>query len=353
MIGLRVTPYDVTFRAPTRDASGERSERHGALLTLSAGALCGAGELTPLPGRSRETLAACLGALEALDASKLPGVTELQGPGWLAAIQRAAALLPAELAAARHALETALLDVCSRLRGEPCAALLAHALGRPEPASRLPLAALIDTVDPDQAVAQAELHAARGISCAKLKIAGVESNGAILERARRVGSKLRLRVDANRSLSPGQSAALAPGLAELGVEFIEEPLPLADLPVAAAPTLPLAVDESLLDDDFSLAKARERGVSVLVLKPMLLGFLTTLALCRSAAEAGFDVVLSHTFDGPRAMAATRSLALALGPRRYADGLASHAALDAWPEPVPGHVTSAFIGDWSAPGLGVP
>jgi len=43
----------------------------------------------------------------------------------------------------------------------------------------------------------------------------------------------------------------------------------------------------------------------------------------------------------------------LGGRRYADGLAAHAALEVWPEPLPGHVTAPFLEAWTSPGLGVP
>jgi hypothetical protein len=90
-----------------------------------------------------------------------------------------------------------------------------------------------------------------------------------------------------------------------------------------------------------------------VLKPMLLGLLGALDLALAARAAGLDLVLSHTFDGPRAMAAARSLALALGQRRYADGLAAHAALEAWPEPIPSHVVAPTISGWTSPGLGIP
>ncbi len=352
MISLSLSPYHVVFPGPARDADEERLDRHGALLVLRAGELCGTGELAPLPRRSRETLDDCWAALESLDRQALPSLAELGGPDWFAAVGRASAFLPAGLAAARHALETALLDLCGALSGVPAPKLLAQALGRSEPAARLPVAGLIDAFELSEARRQAERFAAQGIGTVKLKIAGSEPSEAICERVRELALLLRVRVDANRSLSLEQFSELARGLAAQRIEFLEEPLPLAALPPAPH-ALPLAVDESLLEPDFSLARARDRGASVLVLKPMLLGFLRAVELALGAGAAGFDVVLSHSFDGPHAMAAARCLALALGPRRYADGLAAHAALAAWTAPLPPHVNAPALSLWTRAGLGNP
>jgi len=347
-----VTPFEVAFRSSVRDATAVRSERRGAVLSLSDGGRRGQGELAPLPGRSPEALEAGCLALEQLEASALPTAEELGAGGWLDAIRRASARLPAELGAARHALETALLDLCGALHRAPAPVLLARALGTTPPAGRLPVAALVDAQDPSEALRQAEAAAARGIRTLKLKIAGDESDQAILERVRRLSRDFGLRLDANGSLSREQCARLMPRLSEANVEFLEEPLPFDQLP-AEVPPLPLAADEALLSSDFTLARARQRGITVLVLKPMLLGFVRTLELARAASAAGLEIVLSHAFDGPRAMAASRALGLALGGRRYADGLAAHAALEVWPEPLPGHVTAPFLEAWTSPGLGVP
>jgi L-Ala-D/L-Glu epimerase len=346
---LELTPYRVAFAAPARDASGRLEERQGLVLTLGAGR----GELAPLPGRSRETLEASRTALEALDSKKLPRAEELRGEGWLSAIVRASNELPAQLPAARHALETALLDWCGVLRGQSGPALVAAALGTDAPAVELPVAALIDAEDLERATRQAERARAAGIGTAKLKIAGDERDETIVERVRALRPHLRLRVDANRSLPLERCAGLLSRLAELGLEYMEEPVPFAGLTRLPPLPLPLAADESLLEPEFSLETARARGIGVIVLKPMVLGFLRALELGKAARAAGYDVVLSHTFDGPWAMAAARCLALGLGARRYADGLAAHAALDAWPHPLPEHVMTPRLAVWTAPGLGLP
>lgn len=353
MIALELAPYRVEFRAPARDATGARSERQGAVLTLSGadGAL-GRGELAPLPGRSAETLDACCHALAALRPDALPSLAELTDERWPRALERSSALVPGDLPAARHALETALLDLCGVLQAKSAPELLAEQLGTTVSDAALPLAALVDADALEPARRQARAAVARGLHTLKLKVSGCESADAILGRVRELGALARLRLDANRSFSCGRTVELAPELAARGVEFLEEPVPFASLASLPRLPLPLAADESLLEPDFALSEARARGIAVIVVKPMVLGFWRALQLARQALAEGLEVVVSHSFDGPRAMAAARSLALALGPRRLADGLGPHAALEAWPEPVPGAASAPRLVPWSAAGLGL-
>ena len=89
----------------------------------------------------------------------------------------------------------------------------------------------------------------------------------------------------------------------------------------------------------------------MVLKPMILGGLSRwLELGRRAGALDLGVVVSHSFDGPVALAAAAALALAL-PTRIAQGLAPHSGLAAWP-PIPLPLTHAALQVWSTPGLGL-
>ncbi|HEV8247374.1 MAG TPA: O-succinylbenzoate synthase, partial [Polyangiaceae bacterium] len=99
-------------------------------------------------------------------------------------------------------------------------------------------------------------------------------------------------------------------------------------------------------------QARAQGVRVLVLKPMLLGLLGSLRLAEQARAQALDVVVSHSFDGARAMATARTLALVLGTRPFADGLGPHPALAAWSAKLAPHVLAPSIQSWTAKGLGI-
>ena len=96
----------------------------------------------------------------------------------------------------------------------------------------------------------------------------------------------------------------------------------------------------------------EGHVRALVIKPAVVGGVTaTLDLAKIAREYGAEPVLSHTFDGPIARAATAELALAL-QTKLAAGLGSHPALDLWPRHRIAAIRGRQIGPHAVPGLGL-
>ena len=111
-----------------RNARRRWTERQGVLLRLGAGAQVGLGEASPLPGYSPETLG---------DAARALGALRLDGLGDALAGDLGSALAFADVAleagappSARHALETALLDLWSRRQGQPAWRALATHAGR-------------------------------------------------------------------------------------------------------------------------------------------------------------------------------------------------------------------------------
>src|SRR5690606_2600745 len=141
--------------------------------------------------------------------------------------------------------------------------------------------------------------------------------------------QLKLRLDVNRCWPPDLVAERLALLAPLEPEFLEEPCAAFD-GLAESP-VPIARDESLLErtpDPEWLAA--QRGVAVVVLKPMLLGGISRcLEWAEAAQSAGKQVVLSHLFDGPLGLAATAQLAFALQAPELAPGLGWHPGLAPW------------------------
>ena len=228
---------------------------------------------------------------------------------------------------ARFAIETAELDALARERGVPLATLLGV------PVDALPCAAVVDTV------AEALATTARTL---KIKVG---ANGD-LDRIRAIAAAVphaTLRIDANRTWPRETVRDRMAALADLPIEFVEEPCAdahaLADLP------LPIALDESLADGvDFTRASA-------VVLKPSLLGgFTRCRELATHARARGIAVVVTHGLEGPVGTAACAALALVLGGDRAA-GLAPHGALDAWELPVP-QLQGEVVRSLGAPGLGL-
>jgi len=296
-------------------ARGVWRERAGLLVTVRADGTWGQGEASPLPGYSRETLTECEAALERAPWRRLD----------VGSVAEVAAVL-AEWrapAAARCALEAALLDRLARRAGVPLWRLLGGAPGE------LALSALVGDA--------ADVHAAaaRGVRTCKIKVGRDWDAELALARTVRAAG-LTLRADANGAWSPSQAPARLAALAALGVELVEEPGVASDL-------LRVAADESLLDGP--------SDSPVIVLKPMLLGgILRCLAL---AQESRAEVVVTHMWDGPVGLALAAALAFALPRARVlACGLDRHPGLAAWPAVDLPFLHAATVSAPAGPGLGI-
>lgn len=379
MTALRITAMELERHggavSGVASARGAWSARQGVLVRLrdDRGHL-GLGEASPLPGHSPDELAGCEAELRALGRDLGGAVV---GAGTAPAEARALlARMTSRVRApaARFAVETALLDLVGQRSGRPLWQLLralapgggaAATLSAP---AAVPLNALCAPGDPDRVLDDVAAAHARGIRCFKLKVgrdAGTELAALAAVRAR-YGDAISLRADANQAWLPDQARAHLQRLAAVAPEYVEEPVtaPMTQLAALAPLPVPVALDESLLHAFPDTGTTGAAGVPeldallaaglvrVLVLKPMLLGgCLPVMALAARARAAGADVVVSHLFDGPVALAACAHLAVALGATR-ACGLDRHNGLQAWPEIDIPFVGQARITVPHQPGLGV-
>jgi L-alanine-DL-glutamate epimerase-like enolase superfamily enzyme len=307
----------------------------------SSGAI-GLGEATPLPGRSPDRADDTARAVAAL-ARALPLTLPLRHT-LDAAAELAASAAPTS-PAARFAIETALLDLAARTTGRSLGRLLAA-----RPALAVPLNALVaSTADALDAVA-------RGIACLKIKAHGSwDVDRRRIESMRDAAPDAALRVDANQSWPDAEVVMRLAAIAELDIEYVEEPsLELARRLRAPLPC-PVALDESLVDaevDAWLGAALASGAIAALVLKPPLLGGLARcLELAARGRAAGVDAVVTHSFDGPIATAAACELALALAPRR-AVGLDRHVGLAPWAGVDVPHLASSVVIDQRRPGIGI-
>ncbi|HEX3775882.1 MAG TPA: o-succinylbenzoate synthase [Polyangiaceae bacterium] len=341
------------FARPVRNARSEWQIREAVIITLeSNNSSFGRGEVSPLPGFSPDSLEACEHALSKLNLDQIQ--EKLATPASLAAeLSRASARLPSELPAARAGLEAALLELWSQAAKLPAWALLRSDSAL---AGTRRVAALLSG-EPEQWLAEAAHAAERGVTTFKLKVGrpgGIERELLGVSRLRaEFGSRVALRLDANRSWSPREANAYLPRFVEHAPEFIEEPCSLGGFAELTPSAVPLALDESLSEPACALGGVNAlvaRGVAVFVLKPTLLGGVSPcIAWAKSAREAGAEAILSHTFDGPLGLALSASLALAIGSERMAHGLdLAGAQLSA--ESVP-CFSGPELRAWTSPGFG--
>lgn len=351
----RATAVNVGGNLPVPLGNATRSwrERRGMLVRLfdDAGNV-GQGEASPLPGYSPETLDAARAALGRQPWSRVPEI-DTSAP-LMPQVRHVVEGVPAAVPSARFAVETAMLDLIGQRLGRPVWDLLADGA----PSGPVGITRGVDLRDRRNAVAAARRAVERGASAIKVKVgADWPAERELLRTLREeLGDDLLVRVDANRSFPPGEVLDRLLELAGLSVQLVEEPCRADALEALGDSPVPIALDESLQGPNgpATLSRLGHRGlVQYVVLKPTTLGGLCAcVEVARHGRAAGAEPIVSHTFDGPVALAAACALAVALPPPRQPAGLHLHAALGAYPEVDLPMVEATRIAPTEGAGLGI-
>jgi len=253
-------------------ARGSKTHVDVLVVAVSDGTHTGMGEGTAIyyHGESAES---CLKQVEdAIDA--------LIGFGVVEAREAAQALLPP--GAARNALDCALWDLQAKLAGQP----LWRVAGLAEAPKPLQTAFTISLGDPGTMEADAAKAAARGFSLLKLKLTG-EGDRDRVAAVRKGAPAARLIVDANESWGALDIEAEATALAALGVEMIEQPVPVGQDALLAGVNspVPFLADESCQSQiDIDLCVRYYDGINIKLDKAG--GLTMALAMARSAEARG-------------------------------------------------------------------
>jgi L-alanine-DL-glutamate epimerase-like enolase superfamily enzyme len=226
---LRQEPITLELEVPFRIAHGTSDARHNVLVHVGDGEHTGLGEAAPVP-QHRETQAGV--------AAYLASVSLPEDPFQ---IEDILAALPPGSQAARAAIDIALHDLIGQKLGLPLYRLLGL---NPE---RAPETSFTLGLGPVEQVRKRARIAAEHFSILKLKLDGDEDHSLALVHAVRTATDARLVADANCAWSAEQALRLIPILADLGLEWIEQPLPEEDLDglhrVRQASPLPIFADE--------------------------------------------------------------------------------------------------------------
>ena len=216
------------LRGVFRIARGSCTEVTVVVVEIQEGQALGRGECRPY-GRYGESPAGVMDAIEALV------------PDLAAGLEREELAAQMTPGAARNAVDCALWDLAAKRMGQPVWRLAG--LPPPQP---LVTAYTLSVDTPAKLVEAAQAEAWRPLL--KLKLAGPGD----LDRVAAVRAHTplsRLIVDANEAWNRTDYEALAPELARLGVEMLEQPFPAgADGCLAECPRpLPVCADESCQD----------------------------------------------------------------------------------------------------------
>lgn len=345
----RLLHYELPFRAPVRAGDGVHESRSGLLLALDDDSgTTGWGEAAPLPGLSRDTYPQAEAGLRGL----VEGLSDRP--------REAAALLPtvaawrSRIPSAAAALDTALLDLVSRRQN---ISLAQHLSGGREPASRVPVNALIAAETAADVAAAATRAHGEGFRSFKLKLGNrpLEEDVARVAALRdAVGPDASVRLDANAAWEPAEAIRALARLAAYDIEYIEDPVAGVDglIQVAAATQIPVAADALLSRSVDPMAAVAAAAADVFVLKPGALGGPTiTTAVATTAAIRGLPAVVTSLLESAVGLAAAVHLAAALPHQGRASGLAtSYLFAENVAEPPP--IVDGAIVVPSGPGLGV-
>jgi L-alanine-DL-glutamate epimerase-like enolase superfamily enzyme len=211
--------------------------------------------------------------------------------------------LPREQFAARAALDAALHDLQGKLLGRPVWQLLG--LRRSGP----PTSWTIWLGDPDDMARRAEKVGDR-FRRLKLKLGG--GDGLDVERVRAVRgvATVPLQVDVNEWWSLDEALEAVPQLAELGVEYVEQPLRAGDeggARLKRESPLPIYVDEDChtLGD---VARCAERGHGINVKLAKSGGIREAVAMAHAARALGLGVMLGCMVESGLGIAAAAHVA---------------------------------------------
>lgn len=310
-----VDPFSLRLEAPLETAAGPISARRGFLVGHERNGHRGIGEATPLPGWT-ESYEACRAALQ-------------ETVGSAATDSAIAPPDPTDTPAAAHGVDLARLDAAARQSGRPLAAVLREqGFDSQRPlAESVPVNATIGDRAVDETVDAAVEAADAGFEWLKLKV-GAREPKQDLRRIRAVREAIddgvRLRLDANGAWDRATARRLVDRLAEVGIDYLEQPLPAGDLVGHAelrGHGVDIAVDESLAAA--SIEAVIEAGAAdVVVIKPMAVGGPTRAVAAAAAARgAGIEPVVTTTVDGVVARTAAVHVAAAV-PNVTACGLAT-------------------------------
>jgi L-Ala-D/L-Glu epimerase len=218
------------------------------------------------------------------------------------AFEEIEARLPARELAARSAIDAALHDLSGKLTGLPVWRFLG--LRRAGP----PTSWTIGLGDPDEMARKAEQVA--DFKSLKLKLGG--RDGLDVERVAAVRAvwDQPLRVDVNEYWTLDEALDSIPRLAELGVDYVEQPLPAGDSggpALKSASPLPIFVDEDCHTlSDVAACAERAHGINIKLAKSG--GIREAIRMAHAARALDLGVMLGCMVESGLGIAAGASIA---------------------------------------------
>ena len=306
--------YEYKFETPVHLSGVALSSRKGFYLWLQddRGAF-GLGEAAPLPGFSRESLQDVESSLADLREIVESRSLELQvSPQRISGIPE----LRHFSLSLQYGFEQAVFDLEGKQRGVPVSNLFSD-----PPAREIKCNGLIDRVEISQIPEIASRLVDAGFSTVKVKLGNpdFQEDLRLLSEVRSaLPDACQIRVDVNEAWSFESALMNIKRLEKFRIEYIEQPIPrghiehLGELRIQSP--IPIAVDEDIRSISDMERVLYFNAADVVVLKPMLMGGMTTVyAAGLKAVRQQVGVVLTSSLDSAIGRSGTIHLAAALTP----------------------------------------
>ena len=315
IVDMQAIPLDLALVEPFTIATGSQAVARNVLVVVRlAGGARGYGEAAPFPAVTGETQESTLAAVHALE-SAIAGADARSWRGLAAQMRE----LQPEAAAARCALETAILDALLRQAGIPMWSFFGGC------DTELETDMTITAGTAEHAAASARSIIGRGIRTIKLKIGGSPAEdllriGAVHDVARR----LPLILDGNCGYDAPGALGLLHALKErnIPVALFEQPTARHDWEgirrVTTEGSVAVAADETVTTAADALRAAREGAVSCVNIKLMKAGIAQALDIAAICRAAGIALMIGGMVESILAMTVSAHFAAGQGGFSFVD-----------------------------------
>ncbi|MGQ9477376.1 MAG: mandelate racemase/muconate lactonizing enzyme family protein [Candidatus Bipolaricaulia bacterium] len=221
--------------------------------------------------------------------------------------------------AAKAAIDMAIHDLVGKAWGEPLWRLLGGARERIETDLTIGIRPL-DTVLRD---VRSLLR--KGFKVIKLKVgeSPEEDIGKVRAVREAIGDEVRIRIDANQGWTHQQAIQILRRIAEYGVEFVEQPLPAAEISglasIRQATPIPVMADESVHQPEDVIKVIKEKAVDYINIKLMKSGgFWKARKIAAIAEAAGIGCMVGSMVETNLGITAAAHFAAAVKNIRFGD-----------------------------------
>jgi muconate cycloisomerase len=352
IVSVEAIPLAASFKATFRFGTTDRSTSPNVIVVIRTDdGPVGYGEACPVQAFTSETQRSIVELAETRVAATLVGRDPMQRVPLLHDLERVLRFAPFTVAA----VDTALLDLAGHALGAPIHALLGGAFR-----DRVEVHGSVGWDQDPARVAETALEQRETYRWLKLYAGRGDIDGDLdrLQAVRdAVGPDARLLVDINGMWSPRDVVRALTRVTEIGLELLEQPLPLGAEPfqrdLVARLDIDVAADESVRTVADAAAVVRERTASVINVGMSKLGGPTAaLDAARLASAGGVGVMVGSVIE--MGIATTMGLHLAavlprlaypsylMGPLKYREQITTEQLV----------VTDAHVAVPQGPGLGI-